>query len=305
MGILVLSSDGQTRTLQSEQTFGRTESCEVRLTGTHVSSNHAELRWFADGWHVKDLGSLNGTFVNGRRAPAGEWVLLDQGAKLAFGNPGDPPWVLQSADAPIPTLVPLEGGEPVPIAEGIIGIPVDAPVATVSVDTDGKWWLEDASGDPVALQHKAQFEVAGRLWRLSAPPVPSLTTPLGLSFTIDDTLLRIGHSADEENIQVEAVSRGHAVSLGARLHHFLLLVLARKRLQDRERGILESSCGWIYQDELLGQLRIDRVNLNLQVHRIRRQFSTCGFTDPSAVIERRPQTRELRIGFAAFDIQRS
>ncbi|MEJ7764725.1 MAG: DUF3662 and FHA domain-containing protein [Acidimicrobiales bacterium] len=46
-------------------TIGRQESCHVVLDDPTVSRNHAEVRRTGDGFEVVDLGSRNGTKVNG------------------------------------------------------------------------------------------------------------------------------------------------------------------------------------------------------------------------------------------------
>ncbi len=46
-------------------TVGRAAECAVTLTDTSVSRRHAELRPTNEGWVVVDLGSTNGTRVNG------------------------------------------------------------------------------------------------------------------------------------------------------------------------------------------------------------------------------------------------
>lgn len=66
-------------------TFGRDESCALVLSGAEASRKHAELRRDGPLLVVRDLGSRNGTFVNGERvteAPLkrgdvlrlGEWI---------------------------------------------------------------------------------------------------------------------------------------------------------------------------------------------------------------------------------------
>jgi pSer/pThr/pTyr-binding forkhead associated (FHA) protein len=53
-------------------TIGRSSSCQLVLSDDTVSRRHAEL--FLDGgrWILRDLGSSNGTWVNGRRVVEAE-----------------------------------------------------------------------------------------------------------------------------------------------------------------------------------------------------------------------------------------
>jgi pSer/pThr/pTyr-binding forkhead associated (FHA) protein len=46
---------------------GRRESCDIVLRFPNVSGRHCELTLTEGYWHVKDLGSSNGTKVNGSR----------------------------------------------------------------------------------------------------------------------------------------------------------------------------------------------------------------------------------------------
>jgi putative nucleotidyltransferase with HDIG domain len=52
---------------------GRLGSLEIVLDDSSVSRRHAEVRYADDGWHIRDLESTNGTYVNGVRVgPAGQ-----------------------------------------------------------------------------------------------------------------------------------------------------------------------------------------------------------------------------------------
>ncbi len=54
--------------------IGRRDGCDIALRFPNVSSRHCELE-FVDGyWMVRDLGSSNGTKVNGVRVRS-KWVL--------------------------------------------------------------------------------------------------------------------------------------------------------------------------------------------------------------------------------------
>ena len=52
--------------------IGRSPECDVFLDDVTVSRRHAELLQESDRFTIRDLGSLNGTFVNRRRVEAAE-----------------------------------------------------------------------------------------------------------------------------------------------------------------------------------------------------------------------------------------
>lgn len=48
--------------------IGRSDECDIVIDSKHVSRHHARIFSSSDGrWYVEDLGSSNGTFVNGER----------------------------------------------------------------------------------------------------------------------------------------------------------------------------------------------------------------------------------------------
>lgn len=76
--LFTTEADGeQLRFATPEVTLGRHPSCEWVLTDDTVSSRHARLVFHHDHWWLEDLGSRNGTFLNGDalRAPV---VLTNQ-----------------------------------------------------------------------------------------------------------------------------------------------------------------------------------------------------------------------------------
>jgi hypothetical protein len=79
-------------------TIGRTRDCDLCLADPSVSRRHAELIRDADGWLLNDLGSRNGTRLNGWLVR--ETVAVRAGDRLELGSaifvlqdqPGTPTW---------------------------------------------------------------------------------------------------------------------------------------------------------------------------------------------------------------------
>ncbi|MBV9279053.1 MAG: FHA domain-containing protein [Chloroflexi bacterium] len=63
---------------------GRLDSCDVTVDDKSVSREHARLSRLRDGYVIEDLGSTNGTLVNGQRIH--EAVLLRPGDVVTFGS---------------------------------------------------------------------------------------------------------------------------------------------------------------------------------------------------------------------------
>lgn len=64
--------------------IGRHPECALRLEDEHASSRHAEVQRKGAGWVIRDLGSTNGTRVNGRTV-AGE-TSLSHGDLIEIGT---------------------------------------------------------------------------------------------------------------------------------------------------------------------------------------------------------------------------
>ncbi|MGI8775774.1 MAG: FhaA domain-containing protein [Actinomycetota bacterium] len=64
-------------------TVGRLSNNDVVLSDSNVSRRHAELRREGSTWTVRDLGSTNGTVVNGKPVSEQE---LKEGDRLSFGT---------------------------------------------------------------------------------------------------------------------------------------------------------------------------------------------------------------------------
>lgn len=59
---------GAAHALAAKTSMGRSHDGELVVLASSVSREHAELRRTDAGWHIRDLGSRNGTYVDGSRA---------------------------------------------------------------------------------------------------------------------------------------------------------------------------------------------------------------------------------------------
>lgn len=82
-GSLLLPGGGRYVLGQVPAVIGRTAECDVTLDDANVSRRHAEIRPEAEGFALVDLGSTNGSYVNGVRI---DHRVLNHGDVLTFGN---------------------------------------------------------------------------------------------------------------------------------------------------------------------------------------------------------------------------
>lgn len=82
-GALVLPTGERLQLGEQVVTIGRKPESTIQLGDPNVSRAHAEVRPHGNGWVLVDLGSTNGSRVNGTRVSTHE---LREGDELAFGN---------------------------------------------------------------------------------------------------------------------------------------------------------------------------------------------------------------------------
>ena len=82
---VVVLTDGSRHTLDGDLvTIGRQASCTIVIADNNISRVHARFRAVDNGWTIEDLGSTNGTKVNGVLIT--ESTLLSHGQLIALGS---------------------------------------------------------------------------------------------------------------------------------------------------------------------------------------------------------------------------
>jgi predicted component of type VI protein secretion system len=118
--------------------IGRDPGCDIVIAGAHVSRRHAELSMRGGKLWVKDLGSSNGTFVNGKRNDEtalknGDEVKFDAMAFKIVG-PADQPEEESFEEAEMTQFrpavaAPKPAAAPAPAAPAPAPKPAPAPAA--------------------------------------------------------------------------------------------------------------------------------------------------------------------------------
>ena len=122
---------------REEVTVGR-EGCDITLNDHQVSRRHLALRPAGNDLHVQDLGSSNGTLVNGHRIT--QTVAAGDGDVIALGTcellvqveaPRDP----SLPAVPVPALADAGGGLPGAfwVASGVVEIGLILTAASLLV----------------------------------------------------------------------------------------------------------------------------------------------------------------------------
>jgi len=180
----LLGQDGTEHGLAGEMRVGRTDDCEITLADPRVSRNHAVLRVEGTRIVLEDMGSANGTLVNGLRLVGS--VELKHGDDIQFDKykfrvvvAGLAP---AAADGDATVVAPLDGDATVvtPFASEAAPAPSQAAPApqpppqpkpaAVSPDLPGSW-TEGGTGehtqflsmDSVAATAAAPVERASEL----------------------------------------------------------------------------------------------------------------------------------------------
>lgn len=296
MAVLRELQSGRLVTLHAEHLVGRSRRCDLRLEAPAISSQHATLRWTGTRWVLRDLGSRNGTLLDGGLLPAGEHP-VQAGMTLHFGTESCG-WALDSDAPPQPAATPVENPEAGTCgAEGLLNLPADksAPQVSVYRDQEERWVAEWVDGKEQYVEDLEILTVAGQSWRLHLPDQSRTTEAAGPTApTLHSVRFVFDVSRDQEDVRLTLEHGTERWDLGARAHHWTLLLLAKTRDEDADPDPSEQ--GWLYGEELARQVRLTEGTLSVYIFRARQQIAACGIEGAQGLVERRKPTRQLRFG---------
>ncbi len=193
--------------------LGRSPDCTVVLGGESagvVSGVHAELRYAGAEWRLADLGSRNGTFLNGRRLTAPAAAVLRAGDLITLGEAGPRLSVVAVAEVLAPT-VPEHPGIPEPGPER--RTPIEARAYGVTLLDAGSGQRHEARGVRIRLGRGRECEV-----RLAE--APDVVSRVHAELTVGSSGALVVHDAGSKNgtfVNEERVTEPLPIRLGDRI----------------------------------------------------------------------------------------
>lgn len=303
MALLIRARDGARFILGDPSLVGRDGLCDLRLADGRVSQHHARIVYAGGQWALEELGSRNGTLLNGSAVTVGTPRPLNVDDVVVFGN-DDEAWHV--ADLRPPGLfVRSEHGETL-AGEEALSIPrASEPLGTIYRQPTGRWVFESAEGVR-PLEHRTLVVVDAVAWRVFLPDTRHTTREsVSRAVGVRDVALHFSVSSDEEDVEINLHVAGRIEPLRQRSHFYLLLTLARERLRDAEAStVAPAEHGWVYRDDLCKMLRLSRSQMFLQVHRARKQLEGMGIANAFDLVERRAGSGQLRLGVAQLVVRR-
>lgn len=303
--LLSLGQEEQRFALSAHALVGRSSACTLRINEPRASAEHARIAYRDGHWTIRDLGSRNGTFVNGEKLEPSMTRTLARGDKIAFGNLQQQ-FTLEDASAPAVMARRLSTGEYLaPSRDEMLVLPSPAqPEACIFEDAPSVWLLE-IEGTSREARDNEILSIGGESFvvYLPVPMVPTIESTEAKP-KLGPIELRFRVSANEEVVEVTVVAADEIHVLAPRTHHYTLLTLARSKVRDKENKALSASQqGWVFVDELCRMLSVDEFRLNTEIYRIRQDISAAGVPNAAGIIERRRGSRQLRLATERVHIE--
>lgn len=109
---------GKTYPVPTALVIGRSEECNISIPSEEISRRHAQVKPTQDGLAVEDLGSSNGTFINGQRVQHGllkpgdelrldaiRFLLVAPGMEISAPKTAAAPAAAQASGSKLPMII--------------------------------------------------------------------------------------------------------------------------------------------------------------------------------------------------------
>jgi sigma-B regulation protein RsbU (phosphoserine phosphatase) len=283
-------------------TIGRRGAADLRLGGTDVSREHAEIAWDGDQYVLRDVGSSHGTFVNGQRITEhtlahGDRLRLGQNEAVALVFEADAASVsgLMDTTSDVPNL-----GQLAAILTGLRALGSGRVLGEVLA------LVLDAALD-VTKAERGFIMLANELGELELKTArgPAGTLP-GTSFATSKEIPREVFATDRSRLVSDLMEgrAGHDVTIAAGIRHVMCVPLrvasrTAEPASDGEHRVI----GVLYLDgRQRSTMRSSEILLSLEAFATQAALAIESARLYAEATEKARVDRELRV---AADMQRS
>lgn len=304
MAIIKNKTSGAHIYLNSQHTFGRNRhTANTHIPESDISQSHALISWKGSNWYLQDH-SRNGTLVNGEYQN-NTTVKLTKGNNIQFGEQEATLWEFIDDNPPSSYFKPLEHEDTIIEVNECLAFPNEEQPEILIYPENGIWKLEK-EGVPTPLAHQQTYTINNKEYVFVENKILEDTMDNG--YVVNNAYFQFILSSDEEHIRIKIIIEHRELDLGERVHNYMLLALARKRLRDLPLNYVFDDQGWVAMDDLIEDVskefgkEIDAYYLNLTIYRLRKllmQTKPYGYLF-SNIIERRHG--ELRFAHRYFQI---
>lgn len=299
------------RRLAAWSLIGRDPSCLIRVDDTRVSRTHASVEWRDSAWWVRDLGSVNGTWVGGARLGA-EPHLLKSGENLHLGAADARPWVLVDPGPPAPFAVRADDQEELGPHGDLLVLPEDEEGAWTIYRRPNGVWTAERGDEQREVSDGDLLTADDEVWRLCLPGRVTATDrmapgralpgePSFVDWTVQTVRFAFTQSRDWEHARLAISSGEHRLDLGDRQCWVVLVTLARERIADAAAA--EHDQGWVDIDQLARELGMRRGTVDVYITRARTELADAGVIGAAQVVLARRGQRRLGIGVERLHVE--
>jgi pSer/pThr/pTyr-binding forkhead associated (FHA) protein len=265
--------------LKSYHTIGRYKfNVDTLIDQPGVSRHHAIIELAQGKWLIRDV-STNGIWINDKKIDKNLPYQLCENDKIDFAAHGQNSYVVANLSDDCQYLVSqTHSSQVIEVKDQILLPNSDDPSHIIYFDSVlNYWFLEDlTNNDRQALIDGGLVSAFNDQWLFYSASTAAMTKHLDNQPTVKPCGLTFSVSQDEESTQLSVELNNESFDLGTRTHHYLMLLLARTRIQDKHAGMELDEQGWLYREELVKALGVQMNHMNIMVHRARKQLSDAG-----------------------------